>query len=362
MEPATAVTRLRLLDGGNAAFPEMLAAIDGAVRTVWLEVYAFREDRVGERFVHALDRARRRGVRVTVVVDGWGSLGGARELIERLAHLGIDARIYHRLREMLRGTFRRDHRKVLVVDDAVAFLGGINIGDEYQGPQSWADLALEIGGPLAGWLGRKLRGERAGRQPQGTHVTLSGEGGARRMRKRYLKAISRAQRTVRVANAYFLPDPKLVRALVKAARRGVAVQLLLPGKSDVPFARAGSMRLYRQLLEAGVRIHEWQRTILHAKCAVVDGELALLGSFNLDPLSLVNLETLVELHEPRICLEVEAWIDDHLAQSVEVHASPAKSWLDRVTAELFGRFAARVAGGVARLAAKGTPRVGRRLR
>lgn len=349
------MTSLRLLDGGNAAFPRMLAELAAARSTVWLEIYTFRADRTGEQFIHALTGAAARGVKVTVIIDGWGSVGGARDLVTRLAAHGVQARIYHRLRDVLGGRFRRNHRKVLVVDDRIAFLGGINIGDEYAGPEAWADLAVEITGPLARWLGLKLRGDPAGPQSAQSHVSLSGENGGRRLRSRYLKAISRAQKSLWVANAYFLPDAQLLKALMRAARRGVDVQLLLPGKSDVPLARAGSVRLYRQLLDAGVHIHEWRRTVLHAKCAVVDSDFALLGSFNLDPLSLVNLETLIELREPEVCAEVEAWFRSHLAESVTIGLGE-RPWLERVLTGWLGEWAARIAGWTARQLARGTPR------
>jgi cardiolipin synthase len=303
-----------LLDGGPAAYPRMLAAIAAAEHHVRLEVYAFAHDDVGGRFVAALSSAARRGVRVAVIIDGWGSAADAREVVALLRDAGCEVAVYNPLAALLAGRFRRNHRKILLVDDAVAFLGGINVGDVYgrigePSAPRWLDLALEIRGPVAAWLAARLRHRRAPAPPGPMRVHLSGLGGGRRLRRRYLKALGAAREEVRIAHGYFLPDRRLVRSITAAARRGVAVTLLLPGVSDVPFARAATRRLYRQLLRGGVRIFEWQETVLHAKVAVADGRRLLLGSFNLDPFSLANLETLVEVSDAALAGEAGAWMD-----------------------------------------------------
>jgi len=346
--------QVTILGGGAEAFPRMLACIEAARATVHLEVYAFALDATGERFADALSAAARRGVRVRLVVDGVGSVLEGRSLEALLGSAGVQVRIYNPLTALLLGRLARDHRKLLLVDDEVAFVGGINIGDAYGGgggEPAWADLAAELRGPACAWLGASLRGGRPAPMHGPVRLQLSGIGGGRRLRRRYLTAIGAARRAVTIAHGYFLPDLRLVRTITAAARRGVAVTLLLPGKSDIPLAHPATAWLYGRLLEAGVRICEWERSVLHAKVAVMDGERLLLGSFNLDPLSLVNLETLLEVREPEAVRAGEAWIARHLALARPVLPADAgvrSSWRRRLVNAL-GYAAARLAWLVGRL-------------
>jgi cardiolipin synthase len=353
-----AVRQAFLLDGGPEAYPRMLAALALARYTVRLEVYAFALDGVGQRFIAALAAAARRGVRVTVILDGWGSAGDGGEVAAQLRDAGCQVAIYNPLTSLLAGRFRRNHRKILVVDDEVAFLGGINIGDEYgrmgePDVPHWLDLAVELRGPVVRWLAARLLGARLPPPRGPVRIYLSGLGGGRSLRRRYVKAIGAARRSLVVANAYFLPDRRLVRSITAAARRGVQVTLILPGHSDVPLAQAASRSLYGQLLRAGVRIHEWTSTVLHAKAAVMDGRRLLIGSFNLDPLSLANLETLVELEEPEVAAEGTAWMERLLAQSKEITAQQraARPRLARWILDALGLAVLRVAHRIGRLLA-----------
>ena len=354
--------RVELLDGGREAYPRMLAAIDAARTSVYLEVYAFSPSGWGAKFIESLADAVRRGVKVRVIVDGWGSLLGGRIVRARLRAAGCDVTIYNRFLKLLVFRLRRDHRKILLVDDEIAFLGGINIGDEYAATDAragWADLALRIQGPACERLGKRLRHEPVAPWTGAVHIYLSGESGSRRLRKRYLKAFARAQRQIRVAHAYFLPDAGLIRALRTAARRGVEVTLLLAGRSDVPFARAATLSLYRRLLEAKVRIFEWRTSVLHAKAATVDGRQFLVGSFNLDPLSLANMETLVEVDDALVTSRADAWISEHLAVASQVDAIH-RSWRQRLLTDPLQSAAARLAQLLGRLLNLGQLR--RRLR
>jgi cardiolipin synthase len=344
---------VRILDGGPEAYPRMLAAVAAARASVHLEVYSFALDATGEHFQEALAAAARRGVRVRVVLDGVGSALDGRALQARLGAAGADVSIFNPLLALLVGRLRRNHRKVLVVDGEVAFLGGINIGDEYAGGDAgvpWADLAAEIRGPACAWLADRLGGGRAPPPRGPVRFLLSGLGGGGRLRRRYLKAVGGARRTVLVAHAYFLPDRRLVRSITAASRRGVAVTLLLAGTSDVPFARSATARLYGGLLRAGVRIVEWERSVLHAKVAVVDGRRLLLGSFNLDPLSLANLEVLLEARGAPAG-EAARWIERHVALGRVVRAAElaGRSALQRFLLDLLGLWAARAARFVGRL-------------
>lgn len=346
--------RVRILDGGAEVYPAMLAAIGAARSEIRLEVYAFALDATGERFAAALADAAHRGVQVEVVVDGLGSALDGRALEMMLEPAGVRFRIFNPLRALLIGRFRRNHRKLLLVDDEVIYLGGINIGDEYEaggGLDGWADLAAELRGPICRWLGSRLRGQRVRPMTGPVRLWLSGLGGGWPLRRRYLKAIGSARRSVWIAHAYFLPDRRLVRTITAAARRGVEVVLLLPGHSDVPFARSASLRLYGKLLRAGVRIHEWDRSMLHAKAAVVDGERMLIGSFNLDPLSLANMETLLELHDAGAARQGEVWISRHVAvaRAIDPGEVRGRSLLQRWVLDVLGSWAAAAARLTARL-------------
>jgi cardiolipin synthase len=345
---------VELLDGGEQAYPRMLLAIAQAQRSVYLEVYAFTPSGVGARFVEALGQAASRGVTVEVLIDGWGSARGGRAVAAALREAGCTVRIHNRLLALLVGRFGRNHRKIFLVDDEVAFLGGINIGDENVGEGvrlGWADLALEIRGPQCAGLGPLIRRESHCAVHSSLRIYLCSLGGGWRLRRRYLKAFASARQRIHVAHGYFLPDPGVVHAITAAALRGVEVRLLLAGRSDVPFARAATRSLYRRLLSAGVHIHEWNGSVLHAKVATVDGRRLLVGSFNLDPFSLANLEALVEVVDPQLVKQGEAWIEDHFARSRTMTSVEASSWLHRWMLDPLGRLVARLADAIGRVIA-----------
>ena len=345
---------VELLDGGAQAYPRMLREIDGARRSVHLEVYAFTASGIGARFIEALAAAASRGVRVEVQLDGWGSARDGLTVAAALRSAGCTVRIYNRLLALFLGRFGRNHRKVLLVDDETAFLGGINIGDENVGEglrAGWADLALEIRGPQCTRLAQMIR--RGPQRPVASalRIYFCGLGGGWRLRRRYLEAFAGARERILVAHGYFVPDRGVVRAITAAARRGVQVRLLLAGQSDVPFARAATRSLYRRLLAAGVAIHEWDASVLHAKVATVDGGRLLVGSFNLDPFSLANLETLVEVTDGPLVAQGEAWIQDHFARSRAITTVEASSRLHRWLLDPFGRLLARLADAGSRMIA-----------
>jgi cardiolipin synthase len=263
---------------------------------------------------------------------------------------------------MLLGRLGRNHRKVLLVDDEIAFLGGINIGDENVatvGEVGWADLALEIRGPQCARLGQRIRREPRRPVESSLRIELCGLGGGWRLRRRYLVAFATAKQRIHIAHGYFLPDRGIVRAITSAARRGVEVRLLLAGRSDIPFARAATRSLYRQLLAAGVHIHEWTRSVLHAKVATIDGRRLLVGSFNLDPFSLANLETLVEVDDPRIVDEGEAWIQSRFVDATVMTSVEAASRPRRWVLDPLGRMIARLVDAISRIVANRSPPIRR---
>ncbi len=333
-----------LLDGGREAYPAMLGAIAAARHEIFLELYQLAPDGIGAVFVEALSAAARRGVRVEVILDGFGSAPGAGEIAAALEEAGCEVRIFGRLLLLLAGRFRRNHRKILAVDGEVAFIGGLNIADAYGVPdpppdeRPWADLAIELRGPVAAWLQERASRER-GRSPPGpVRVWLSGVGGGHQLRRRYLKSFGGARRTLDVAHAYFLPDRRIVRSITAAARRGVDVRLVLAGKSDVAFFAPATRRLYRRLLRSGVRISEWSRSVLHAKAAAIDGERFLVGSFNLDPLSLANLESLAAVEDVPTATAGARWIRSRFEEGEEITLDRIGhgSWLARFVVERLG--------------------------
>ncbi len=355
--PGRAPDDITVLDGGAVAFPAMLEAIEAARSEILLEVYTFTLGTVGGRFAAALGRAVQRGVRVRIVIDGWGSAPHAGAVAARLRAAGCEVEIFNPMSRLLLGRLRRNHRKMLAIDGVLAIVGGINVADEYLAagglPAPWADLAVAVRGRAAAWLQRRGRGER-GHSPAGpVRFWLSGLGGGWRLRRRYVKAIGGARVHLLLAHAYFLPDRHLVRSITAAARRGVRVQIVLPARSDVLLSHAAARRHYRRLLAAGVEVYEWPLSMLHAKIAVVDGLRLLIGSFNLDPLSLANLEALAEVEDRRAAAEGERWVRARIAESQRIPPGWAAEggiagWWRRLT----GRAFAAVTGWLARLIAR----------
>jgi cardiolipin synthase A/B len=321
----------QLLRDGVEAYPAMLTAIREARRSIHLETYMFITDAVGELFGEALAEAAGRGVHVKVLYDALGSWTSRRSFFEALRARGVDIRPFKPIRGLGRGLrhlLRRDHRKLLVVDGEVAFIGGLNISahwaPEGQGG-AWRDDVLRVEGPAVDELARRFGAtwrmafkdrfrswreqHRRRRQavPRRDGVCLAVLSSRRSIHRAYLHAISRARRTVLVAAAYFIPDRKLVAALRHAARRGVEVHLLLNARSDHPWLVHAARALYEKLLSAGVRIFEWERCVLHTKTAVVDGVWGTIGSFNLERMSLLfNHEVNAVFADPRLGRELEA--------------------------------------------------------
>ncbi len=302
----------QLLRDGVEAYPAMLEAIRHARRYVRLETYMFITDAVGELFGQALAEAAERGVHVKVLYDALGSWTSRGDFFEDLRQRGVDIRPFKpfRLGRGLRHLLRRDHRKILVVDGEVAFVGGVNISAHWAPPgqgHGWRDDVLRIEGPavhelerrfLATWrmafqerferLRHRLHRQRWHLRlgPPRGKVALAVLSSRRGIHRAYLHAIARARRSVLIAAAYFVPDRRMVAALREAARRGVEVHLLLNGRSDHPVLEFVTRAFYERLLGAGVRIFEWQRGVMHAKTAVVDGVWGTIGSFNLERMSL----------------------------------------------------------------------------
>lgn len=313
---AVSGNQLRLLQGGAEFFPALIAAIDAARVEVHLETYIFNTDPAAEAVRDALMRAARRGVQVRLLIDGVGSRDLPAAWLQALKDVGVGVLAYRPLVGRWRSnplSLRRLHRKLAVVDARIAFLGGMNLIDDFEPvrfPAPRLDFSVEVRGPLLAGIHRHMRRlwwlveltqlRAADRKPPPIQPSWPTDGHVRAafvvrdnfahrrdIERVYHAALALARDEILIANAYFLPGRRFRRLLKKAAARGVRVQLLVQGHTDHPLFQAAARALYRDLLAAGVKIHEYQASELHAKVAVVDGHWATVGSSNIDPFSLL---------------------------------------------------------------------------
>ncbi|WP_374620886.1 cardiolipin synthase ClsB [Pandoraea sp.] len=330
---------LTLLYLGESYFAALVAAIDGATRNVALETYIFEADAAGQRVAAALQRAAQRGVEVRVIIDGVGTRRSL-PFLSDWRESGVSYRIYNP-RLFGKFGFSRTHRKLAIVDHAVAFVGGINIidddnaGDGTRMSEPRWDFAVQCSGPLVaeisiafhfqwlrlapGYLGTPFRHRRRGQRGR-LHAPYAGQAAfvardnlhnRRAVEKAYLMALGRARHEVWIANPYFLPGRRLRRALTQAASRGVAVHVLI-GRNEFRLLDTAVPWLYAKLLDAGVRIGEYDVRQLHGKVAVVDDRWATVGSSNLDALSLfLNHEANVVVLDDPMVIELR----DHIRQA-----------------------------------------------
>lgn len=327
---------LRLLQGAQELFPALVRAMDAALSDIQLETYIFDFTGGAVAVAEALERAARRGVRTHVVVDGVGTGRPPRDWTRRFKEAGVQWRVYAppgRLGLLSPRHWRRLHRKLCVVDGWLLFCGGINILDDFHDPNHGPlaaprlDFAVEVAGSLVAqaseameqlwWRLEAVRDLRRRDLPEAVralraasaarHAARLHQRGAagvraalvlrdnlrhrRRIEQHYLRAIAMARQEIVIANAYFIPGRKLRRALVLAAGRGVRVRLLLQGRYEYFMQYHAAKPVYGVLLEAGVEIHEYAPSFLHAKVAVIDAlgdkPWATVGSSNLEPLSLL---------------------------------------------------------------------------
>ncbi len=314
--------RLELLRNGAEYFPRLLAAIDGATQSIYIETYIFELDNVGEKVSDALAAAAQRGVSVHLLIDGFGSQVAADSLIARLRPKGAKVIVFRRTRwwRIERRLLRRLHRKVSLFDDRLAFVGGINIIDDHHHPDPEPvraglgprfDFAVACEGPLVSaiaftvtrlwWTVSVLQLKRRPSSrphhvnpPPTTHTGMRAAlllrdnlRNRRTIERAYMDAFAHAKREVLIANAYFLPGKKFREALCELAESGVRVRLLLQGRVEYLLQHYAQQALYGDLVKCGVQIYEYTTSYLHAKVAVVDGKWATVGSSNIDPYSLL---------------------------------------------------------------------------
>lgn len=338
----------RLFFEGDELYAAMLASIGAARVTVWLECYLFASDEIGWMFARALAERARAGVDVHVHLDAAGGLGRTSEkMVAHLREHDVRVKWFHRWswRRPLRYN-RRNHRKLLVVDGDLAYLGGFNIHRESArsivGDGRWRDTHVAVDGALAqqasdlfalSWSGRRDRSSGACHVE--TPALLSNHNRACRHRIRclYENVFGAAQQRIRLTTPYFVPDLRMLRRLLRAARRGLEVQLLVPARSDVRIAQWAARAFYARLIKAGVGVHEYLPRMLHAKTLVVDGRWAAVGTANFDYRSLhLNYELLLATGQAEVCAQLERQFTVDLGQSRRVTARDwaARSWIHRL--------------------------------
>lgn len=307
---------VELLINGEEFFPRVFERIRQARKEVLLETFIVLEDKVGKELQQALICAARNGAHVEVIVDGYGTVDLSNQYISEMTEAGVRVHVFDpqpRLLGMRTNLFRRLHRKIVVVDNEVAYVGGINFTAVHladYGPGAKQDYSVEVRGPIVTDirhaslnLFRHARRElplplnpeqRHQRYAGSSRVMLAIRDNTRHtsdIEDHYLRAIRSANQRLVIANAYFFPGYRMLRELRHAARRGVQVVLVLQGEPDMPWVRNCSTFLYSYLLRSGVVIHEYCKRPLHGKVALMDSEWVTVGSSNLDPLSLsLNLE------------------------------------------------------------------------
>lgn len=356
---------VELLCGGSQFFPALVAAIEGARDEVYLETYIYHDDETGRRISDVLASAARRGVKVHVSVDGFGSSNLAASIRERFEAAGVEYVVFRPenyswrsgIAWFSRKRLRRLHRKLIMVDRKVAFCGGINILDDLNDPNHGAllaprfDFAARVEGPVVGpisayminqWLRLDLpnvaanrkeledavatwfsRREWAQARPEGGNVrvalvTRDNVRNRRSIERAYLAAIKLAKDDVILCNAYYFPGRRFRKTLIEAAQRGVRVRLLLQGRPEYPVQHYASQTLYAELLAAGIEIFEYTRSFLHAKVGVVDDGWATVGSSNIDPFSLLLArEANLVVRDPTFASLVREQVERAIAEDSE---------------------------------------------
>jgi cardiolipin synthase len=342
-----------LLENGDGVFPAMLKDIGEAKLSVHIEMYIFKDDEVGRTFADAMIAAARRGVHVRVLVDGQGGKLG--KLKEDLEAAGVKCKTYRPAgRYVIWG--RRTHRKLVIVDGAIGYTGGFGIDKRWRGnardATEWHDSAVRVTGPVVAQMqsifsedwtfttGEILAGDSFYPKTEQTgslqaQALKSSKGDSSSLPKMlYFMAIQAARKSIHIQNAYFLPDAQIRKALIAAVKRGVEVKVMVPGpQTDVPMVRLASRSHYGALLKGGVKIYEYQPTMLHDKTVVVDGMFSTIGSINFDERSMsTNAEVSLSFYDRSFAEVMEAMFARNLKRCQEV---TYEAWKNRGAAARF---------------------------
>ncbi len=333
--------QIRLLRNGDEFFPQLVRRIRNARHEIYLETFILEDDRVGRLLQKALVGAARRGVWISITADSYGSFFLPEAFIEALTDAGVVFQIFDPQPGWVKWrpkVFRRLHRKLAVIDGQYAFIGGINLSYEHvlvSSDKAKKDFAAEIQGPVVKnirelcksnvpvasnmRLGADFSRVHASEPVGETAISIVGRDNSRHrteIEKAYLAGIRNARHKITIANAYFFPGYRLMRALRKAARRGVEVRLVLQGNPDIPFALKAARCLYQKLTTCKIKVYEYTERPLHAKVATIDDTWSTIGSSNLDPWSLsFNLEANIFVEDAAFNQALTAEIDQLIEQS-----------------------------------------------
>jgi len=345
---------IKIFNNGDEYFECLIEDIRRAQKSITIETYIFTLDKLTRQILEELGLARGRGVDVKLIVDGFGSYFEIPEILEICNQKNIEMRIFHPLprpliwflssplvksNTLLRRMNRRNHRKISIFDEKRAYLGSLNFSGAHIGPHAWRDTGVSVEGEgvkalivafhitylrtfQRGVLKMLTRHKWLGTyDPTDSQVRLNTTIKMRhRIYKGLLRRMQYSQKRIYITSAYFLPKRKILGALISAARRGVDVRILIPGKSDVPIVKWAALHILKMLSQRGVRIFEYQKSILHAKTMMIDNE-GFIGSFNLNHRSLLHdLEVEVVLKDPESLTTLETQWNEDLANSVEVGA------------------------------------------
>lgn len=346
---ASTTHRMDWFGSGHALLEAKLEAIGKARHTVRLEIYIFTDSEIGQRFRTALVEAAQRGVKIWLLVDAVGGMGLSENYFHELTALpGAEMKWFNR---PSLGTWAfRDHRKLLVIDSEVTFVGGCNIAEEYHGDgieHGWRDGGLRITGPVAlemeaefdqqfahadekQW--KVLRNRRKKKNPasalDGIQPLFIRPGfGHNALRDAVRKDLEQA-RDIAITSAYFLPSLSLLRQFSRSVHRGARMRLLLGGKSDVRLMQLATQGLYSALLRRRIEVYEYQPQILHAKLLVIDDHV-YVGSSNLDPRSMrINFEIMVRIYDPELAKRAREQFEEDITHSQRVTAKSrsSRSW------------------------------------
>lgn len=349
--PVLKGNRITLLENGDEIFPAMLDAIRGAQDSVNLLTYVYWTGDIAETFATELAAAARRGIKVRLLLDAFGARSMDEAWIEDMQRAGVEIAWFRPLRwDMLDRFNSRTHRKALIVDGRIGFTGGVGIAQEWVGdaqdPSHWRDDHFRLEGPVV----RYLQGAFADNWHEASGVVLTGDrvfpplpdaGGMYTLPistspgdhftgipLTYWLLARTARRELLIATPYYVPDPDLKLGLVEAARRGVRVVLLVPGPhQDSALVRYAARTYYRELIEAGVALYEFQPTVMHTKLIIVDGAISLIGSPNFDSRSIeLNYEFAVAVQDTAFAQRLRASFAHDLTRSKRVEIKDVERW------------------------------------
>jgi cardiolipin synthase len=338
----------RILQNGDAFFPAMLEAIRNAEETVNFQCYIWESGEVSDQFIEAFSDAARRGVEVRVLIDAFGAIKFKNADRERLREAGVKLEFFRPLRwyNMVR-VFKRSHQRAITIDGKVGFTGGAAVADKWvgnaDGPEHWRDSMTMVTGSLVSgvqtafgndWVyccGEILAGPRffpqpptgpdesGGSPPLGFAIVSSPSNAEQPIRICHWLGFRAARRRLYISNSYFIPDERLRKAVMERAQAGVDVRILVPGnKTDAIPVRLAGQTHYEELMSAGVRVYEYQPTMMHAKVVVIDGVWSVVGSANMDERSMeLNEENVLAIRDAGLAAEIEQGLLEDFERSVE---------------------------------------------